>query len=154
MNFIIQQSSKNHSAPYSNIGSMSKHLDSLNQMLCDLNYPFNLISISETWLKPDNHLNFDLSGYTFLSQPSLQRVGGVGMFINSHQKYHARFDLCTCKDECETLWVEIENHLDKNILCGIIYRHPNSNTESFFNQLFPNIEKIDRFTLGDFSINC
>ena len=136
---------------------MSKHFDSLNQMRCDLDYPFHLIGISETWLKPDNHLNFDLSGYTFLSQPTSQRAGGVGMFINSHLKYHARFDLSTCTDECETLWVEIKNHLDKNILFVIIYRHPNSNIESF-NQLFPNIEKINRenkicYILGDFNIN-
>ena len=111
-------------------------------MLCDLNYPFHLICISETWLKPDNHLNFDLSGYTFLSQPTSQRAGDVGMFINSHLKYHARTELSNCTDEGETLWVEIENHLDKNTLCGIIYRHPNSNIESFFNQLFQKKEKV------------
>ena len=157
---IIKQSllDKGFSVLHSNIRSMSKHFDSLNQMLCNLNYPFHLTGISDTWLKPDNHLNFDLSSYTFLSQPTSQRAGSVGMFINFQIKYHARFDLSTCIDECKTLWVEIENHLDKNILCRIIYRHPNSNTESFFNQLFPNIEKINRenkicFILGDFNIN-
>jgi len=32
----------------------------------------------------------------------------------------------------EALWIKIHNTQSLNILCGIIYRHPNGNLESFF----------------------
>ena len=59
---------------------------------------------------------------------------------------------------CQRLWVEIENKSSKNILCGIIYRHPNSNLDTFLNKLFSNIDIINRegklcALLGDFNVN-
>ena len=44
------------------------------------------------------------------------------------------------------------------MLCGIFYRHPNSNLESFTNSLYANIEKVHReskycIVLGDFNIS-
>lgn len=38
----------------------------------------------------------------------------------------------------------MENQLNKNILCGIIYRHPNSNLERFLDQLYSAIEHIEK----------
>lgn len=35
-------------------------------------------------------------------------------------------DLCITSDEFETVWIEIKNQKNKNILCSSIYRHPSS----------------------------
>ena len=40
--------------------------------------------------------------------------------------------------------LEIENKSSKNILCGIIYKHPNSNLDPFLNKLFFNIDIRNR----------
>ena len=134
----------------------------MHQLLYDINYAFDIIGSTETWLRSkctDNIIvNIDLPGYTFLSQPSQQRVGGVGVYIKNSLKFHSRDELNLCTIECETLWIEIKNQLYKNIICCIIYRHPNSNLECFLNQLFTLIEKANTenkycFLLGDFNIN-
>ena len=55
------------------------------QLLNDLNYPFHIISLLETWLNRSNEQisNLDLLCYSFLSQPIAQRAGRVGMYINN-----------------------------------------------------------------------
>ena len=134
----------------------------MHQLLYDINYAFDIIGITETWIRSkctDNIIvNIDLPGYTFLSQPTQQRVGGVGVYIKNSLKFHSRDELNLCRTECETFWIDIENQLDKNIICCIIYRHPNSNLECFLNQLFTLIEKENTenkycFLLGDFNID-
>ena len=136
---------KGFSVFHSNIRSVQKNIDKLHQLLYDINYAFDFIGITETRIRSkcaDNIIvNIDLPGYTFLSQPTQQRVGGVGVYIKNSLKFHSRDELNLCTTECETLWIEIENQLDKNIICCIIYRHPNSNLECFLNQLFTLIKK-------------
>jgi hypothetical protein len=128
-------------------------------MLSDINFPFSIISLSETWLHiSESSYSFDLPGYQFISQPSSKRAGGVGFFIKNDIYFHIRDDLNSCTPEKEILWIEIENQLNKNILCGIVYRHPNSNLENFLNQLYSDIEQISRenkycLLSGDFNIN-
>ena len=161
-NITNSSSEKVYSVFHSNIRSVQKNIDKLHRLLYDINYAFDIIGITETWIRSkctDNIIvNIDLPGYTFLSQPTQQRVGGVGVYIKNSLTFHSRDVLNLCTTECETLWIEIENQLDKNIICCIIYRHPNSNLECFLNQLFTLIEKANTenkycFLLGDFNIN-
>jgi len=93
------------------------------QLLIDLKHSFNIISLSETWINRHNEpiSNFDLPGYSFYSQPSTQRAGGVGLFIKNDMKFSVRHDLTSCTDESEMLWVQIESDLDSNLLCGVVY---------------------------------
>ena len=130
------------------------------QLLSDLNYSFNIISLSETWINKYNEpiCNFDLPGYSFYSQPSTQRAGGVGLFIKNDMKFSVRHDLTSCSDESEVLWIEIESDLDSNLLCGVVYRHPSSNLENFLNKFYSVIGKINEenklcLVSGDFNIN-
>ena len=94
-----------------NIRSIQANFDNLEQFLNDLNYPFNIISLSETWINRSNEQisNLDLPGYSFLSQPTTQRAGGVGMYIKKGIQYSVRYDLTSSTDESEMLWVEIES---------------------------------------------
>jgi len=55
------------------------------------------------------------------------------------------------------LWVEIESDLNSNMICGVVYRHPSSNLETFLNKFYPVIGKIKQerklcLISGDFNI--
>ena len=56
------------------------------------------------------------------------------------------------------LWVEIESDLDSNMICGVVYRHPSSNLETFLNNFYSVIGKISQegklcLISGEFNIN-
>ena len=87
-----------------NIRSIQANFDNLEQFLNDLNCPFNIISLSETWINRSNEQisNLDLPGYSFLSQPTTQREGGVGMY-NKKVFNSVRHDLTSSTDESEML---------------------------------------------------
>ena len=129
-----------------NIRSIQANFDNLEQFLNDLNYPFNIISLSETWINRSNEQisNPDLPSYSFLSQPTTQRAGGVGMYIKKGIQYSVRHDLTSSTDESEMLWVEIESDLNSNMICGVVYRHPSSNLETFLNKFYSVIGKINQ----------
>jgi len=86
------------------IRSIQANFDNLEQFLNDLNCPFNIISLSETWINRSNEQisNLDLPGYSFLSQPTTQREGGVGMY-NKKVFNSVRHDLTSSTDESEML---------------------------------------------------
>ena len=46
------------------------------------------------------------------------------------------------KEGYESLWIEIQNNAEHNTICGIIYRHPNGNLDSFMTHINTVIEKI------------
>ena len=58
----------------------------------------------------------------------------------------------------EALWVEIIIHGQPNVLCGIIYRHPNGDMDNFINYISTKVEKIHQeeklsLIMGDFNID-
>ena len=58
----------------------------------------------------------------------------------------------------EALWIEIQNTGQPNLLCGIIYRHPNGDLNKFFEYFNATIEKINnsnkiRAVMGDFNLD-
>lgn len=66
-----------------NIRSLNANFDHLIQMLADLSFPFSFIGLTETWINAytDHSMVCHLPGYTFISQPTKLRAGGVGAFI-------------------------------------------------------------------------
>ena len=142
---------------------MNANFDHLTQMLADLSFPFTLIGLTETWINNciDQGIVHHLRAYTFISQPTSLRArwggGGVGAFIRNDINFYVRADWSSSTDECEIPWIEIVNKSGKNILCGIVYRHPSSNLETFLNKLFSCIDIINGegklcVLLGDFNI--
>ena len=58
----------------------------------------------------------------------------------------------------EALWIEIQKSHGHNIICGVIYRHPNDNLDSFLEYLNSIAECIDPGSkycaiLGDFNVD-
>ena len=93
-----------------------------------------------------------------LSQPTLSNAGGVGFYIKNDLNFTVISEQSTSTADYEALWIEIHNTHSSYILCGIIYRHPNGNLESFFEYLNSIAEKIDRGSkycaiLGDFNLD-
>ena len=127
-----------------NIRSIKANIDNLINMLSELYFPLSITGLTETKLKTDQEeiLNINIPGYNFLSQPSLYNAGGVGVFVKNGISYSCREDLSSVKEGCESLWIEIQNDAEHNTICGIIYRHPHGNLDSFMTHINTVIEKI------------
>ena len=129
-------------------------------MISELNHNFSMIGVSETKIKlsTEELPNYIIPGYNFFSQPSLSNAGGVGIFISKKISSSLRNDLSCSHNDFESLWIEIESDLHHNLICGVIYRHPNNNLESFLNHLNYVVEKINSENkyctiVGDFNID-
>ena len=153
-------SDKCFSALHCNIRSLSANLDNLQHMLSDLYLPFSIVGLTEIKLKVDQSFlcNIEIPGYSFSFQPSLSNAGGVGFYIKEDQLFTNRPDLTLSTDDFETLWVEMQNGSQRNMICGVIYRHPHGNMQNFLDFLNSTIEKIDRenkfcIILGDFNLD-
>ena len=129
-----------------NIRSLSANLDNLSHLLYELNCSFRLIGLTETKLitSRDAVGNLNLPGYQFVSQPSLSNAGGVGFYILDQYSFSFRSDLSKSESGFEALWIEIENDTQGNLLCGVIYRHPHGNIDSFMDYLNSTGEKSPR----------
>ena len=148
------------STMHCNIRSLQANYDKLCNLLADLNYNFSIIGLSETKIKKDvDQVSYNsISGYELVSLPSLTNAGGVGFYINENIKYIIRDDFTSVTMEYESLWIEIDCGPHKNIICGILYRHPRSNRELFTNFLSHIVDKVSRenkycIFMGDFNID-
>ena len=144
---------------HTNIRSLSLHYDELVSLSVHTNLNPDVIGVSEIWHSNDNPIvsNIDISGYTFLKTESATQNGGVGLYIKDSLTFNPRNDLQSCTNEFETVWVEIENTNDKNILICCVYSHPNSYIDSltvhFQNVLSKLTSNKLLFVMGDVNIN-
>ena len=129
-------------------------------MLSELYFPFSLIGLTEIKQKIDQPpiSNTDLCGYQFLSQPSLSNAGGVAFYINNNLNFNIRPEFTTTADDFEAIWIEVHNNSHSNLLCGIIYRHPNGDLERFIEYVSSTADRINRenktcVIMGDFNID-
>ena len=151
---------KSFSALHLNVRSLSANIDPLCNLLSDLHHSFSMIGLSETKIKYGNDpiINLDLLGYNFISQATLSNAGGVGFYVNNVLVYSKRDDLSCSENEHESLWIEIQNKNQHNIICGVFYRHQNADINVTLNYLFSIIEKVHRenkycILMGGFNIN-
>ena len=142
------------------IRSISANMDNFVNMLNELHHPFSIIGLTETKINISkvSVTNIDLPGYQFLSQPSLSNAGGTGFFVQDILKVSIRSDLTKSESGFEALWMEIINDAHSNILCGVIYRHPNGNINEFIQYLNFALDKTQReakpcAVMGDFNLD-
>ena len=156
---IKKMTKKSFSLFHSNLRSLSAHFDELQLLLTALKSQFDVIGISETCEQSKGFLtNVNLDGYILHSQPSKSSAGGVALYVKSNLDHFVRDDLSSLEDEFETLWIEIKNTKDKNILCCCAYRHPNTDVKKFndhIDQIMQNISKENKllFLMGDFNVS-
>jgi hypothetical protein len=122
-----------------NVRSLQKQFSK--DILISLENQISIIGISETRLNENSSSNIDLFNYSFLRHDSPTQAGGVGLDIHNSLEFHLRQDIKLLVDGCENLWVEIHTPKnEKNIIVGIIYRHPHSNISAFKDALSDKLE--------------
>ena len=107
-----------------NTQSMSSTFDEFQIMLYQ--HPFDIITLSETWLRNDTNLlqYLQIPGYSFCYKNRDQRRGGgVGMYIKLTVKYKERQDLSKLDETIEHMWIECQGkNKSKNYLVGVLYQ--------------------------------
>ena len=124
-----------------NIRSVYKNIDSLKDFLHTCDIHFNVIGISETWLKDQPHEYFRLDGYNMEAQNRPEKGGGgVCLFVDDTLNYTIREDINSIKHPLytETLFIEIERPKAKNIIIGVVYKPPDQDVCEF-NQYIENV---------------
>ena len=89
------------------------------------NYPFDIITLSETWLNDNQHLidYVKISGYEITYRNREKVGGGVGAYIREDIKFKVRDDLVNIVPEFDHLWIELEGkNKHSHVLIGIIYQ--------------------------------
>ena len=131
---------------HSNVRSLAANFDNLIILLSELKHNFNVIGVSETKIMSNKNpiVNTNITGCLFASQPSLHNAGDVGFYIRYDCDFHFRDDLSCTTDDFECLWIEVHSKSHSNVVCSVIYRHPNSNLENFSSYLTAAMEKISR----------
>lgn len=116
-----------------NSRSMYANFENIKEYLKRFTHPFNIIAISETWIKDVKGVDFGLSGYEFNYINRNGKVGGgVAIYVDSTLNYKVVDGMTTVIDTLvECLTVEICMGKSKNILISCIYRAPDSSIEVF-----------------------
>ena len=78
--------------------------------------------------------------------------------VNLGLDHHVKDDLPIIEDDYETIWIEINSHKSKNLLCCCLYGHPPSDITNFNNHVSSILQKVQKenislLIIGDFNIN-
>ena len=100
---------------------------------------FDIITLSETWLKNDKHLleYANLPGYKFCYRNRDEKRGvGAGLYIKDCITY--RNKIISLDNSLEHLWVKVKGNKSSPYLIGIVYQPSSENSKKI-----EWIEKID-----------
>ena len=118
-----------------NIHSIEKHIDELRNYLMLSGFQFDVLAISESKLQINipPKVDITINGYHYpLSTPTNATKGGVLLYIKDALIFKPRPDLNIYADKTiESHFAEIINTTGKNIVVGVIYRHPTGNSVEF-----------------------
>ena len=131
--FLEESKNNNFSILTLNMRSIPKKFEHFCKTLSVIDNHFDIITVTETWLKKELENNFSMNDYNhiFLSRNN-QDGGGVGIYISKQIEFKERPDLKVECEDCENLTVEIVNGDNKkNILVTVIYRPPDKNMDNF-----------------------
>lgn len=141
-----------------NSRSLNTIFESFETFLYTLNnFPFSVLGISETWLHSNSPNLFDLQNYKMIRKDREEkRGGGHAFYIQNHITFKIRRELSI--KECESLFIELKNPKEKNIVIGLINRPPNSNVDLFYEDFEKCFDALSRenkrlYYMGDFSID-
>ena len=156
------EANKNFSILHLNIHSIQRHVEELRVLLHALDYRFDIIAISESKLKNDPQIDIKLPGY---HPPHCKfteaEKGGTILYISTTLFYKPRKDLEIYESkELESSFIEIINKKTSNDIVGVIYRHPNMDTDKFIDEKLNHITNIlakeknkNIYIAGDFNFD-
>ena len=146
---------------HSNLDGLESKFDELHNFITSTTLNLEIICLSETSqkLNQDFGTNIMIDGYkTPFVQGSKFNKGGVAIYTKDDLNVFERDDLKKIDDCFEVIWVEINVEKAKNIICGCVYRHPNSDIqvlENYINKCLTKISKENKecYLSGDFNID-
>ena len=142
-----------------NIRSINRNFDKLHSFLENSDKKLSVIGLTETWMNSNISHLFSLPGFEFVFKNRNKRVGGgVGLYISENFEHIIHEEISVMSDVAESLFVELINPDGKNILIGVIYRPPRSNTNDFLTHMHdllqnPIFTNKDAYLMGDFNVD-
>ena len=142
---------------HTNLDGLESKFDLLCNFINNTKIDLDIICLSETSqkLNQDFDTNITIGGY---KQPFT--TGGVALYTKDNINAFEQEDLKNIDDCFEAIWVEINNEKSKNIICGCgcVYRHPNSDIQTFDNYTNKCLTKITKerkqcYLSSDFNID-
>ena len=89
--------------------------------------------------------NISIEGYkTPYATGSKFSKGGVAIYAKDNLNTTKRDDLIEISDSFEAIWIEINMDKTKNIICGCVYRHPNTDISIFENYISKCLRQINK----------
>ena len=146
---------------HTDLGGLESKFDLLCNFINNTKIDLDIICLSETSqkLNQDFDTNITIGG---CKQPfttgSKFSKGGVALYTKDSINTFEQEDLKNIDDCFKAIWVEINNEKSKNIICGCVYRHPNSDiqtSDNYINKCLPKITKERKqcYLSGDFNID-
>ena len=118
-----------------NIRSAKKNLGNFENYLNISKHDFTVIGLFETWLSDNDGDWYGLCGYKVIGHNTVNRAGGgVVVCVQDHVYFKERPDLSYFDEDCETVFIEVEEGQQRqnhNVIIGVIYRPPNQDISSF-----------------------
>ncbi len=160
---LLDRHQKHFSLAHLNTQSMTPSFAEFESML--IQHQFDLITMSETWLKQNKTLldHLEIEGYKKdFRNRDLKRGGGVGFYLKSDIKHKTRNDIQSLDNSIEHQWIELTGKTKlSNILIGIVYQPSSVTRERFewldkFETLLSQITLIHKGPImitGDFNID-
>ena len=140
-----------------NIRSISKNYDNFVASLDSINLKFDVIAISESWLK-DSTADIYFPGYSsYHSTRPSRSGGGTALYIKNHLLSSLIIGTTVNNDDIECVFAEIR-HNNGKVVVGSIYRPPSGNVSIFQNELCSKLSMINSSTnetvlCGDYNLD-
>jgi hypothetical protein len=121
------------------------------------NNVFDIICLSETFLYPDEHFCYDLTGYSFVGNPRDSRGGGVGIYVRDGIACGAVRAVAVSGAESLVVSLDCGSPAGRLSL-AVLYRQPGSDAGEFlsdFESLISNLSSSGcaSIVMGDLNIN-
>ena len=134
---------------------------SLCEILSSLDKKPCIVGLCETFVSSKSlPWDFSFPGYICerRERTTMER-GGLGLLISEGTQYWVRDDLSLwLEGRIETLFIEIKNEGERNLILGLIYKNPSCDISFFLDEFEPLLDKINnenknKFMMGDFNID-
>ena len=153
------QMNDNFSIIHLNARSMKNKRDEILEFLVRTDVQWDIISVSETWLKDEIVKYYDIEKYNlFASCRKIGEGGGTAVYVHSNHDVVERKDLESMEFETTFVEVKFATKSGKKNIVGEIYRPPKSNNVTFLSYVEKTLDKIENerklcLLAGDYNYN-
>jgi len=145
-NTNTKSSNYEYAALHLNIQSLPAKFDKLKLLLSELqeqHIHIDFVLLCETFLTDNISQQFNIPGYNLVCKNRHTKRGGVALYVNNKLNYKICDDLeAFVPGEFESLFIEVHDVANKNVIVGEIYRVPNTSEQKTIDMYETIIKKI------------